>query len=254
MDRKPAIPAIVLTVLSVGLVAVAGGDESAARQIAIDATVAVGVLRPLSGVQAANAQGAAFYRAAHIDLVRIHDLGGAGDIDAIFPDMNADADDPKSYNFAATDRLLASIRSGGAEPLFAIDRSAAAAAAPPADPIKWAQIVRHVVLHYNAAWDKGFRDGIRYWEIGNAPDSKLFWAGSPEQYYALYDKTARAIQAADDSALVGGPAISMPLAAGAYREKFLDFVRMNRLPLDFFSWHFYAADSNDPYLFGLFRT
>jgi hypothetical protein len=39
------------------------------------------------------------------------------------------------------------------------------------------------------------------------------------------------------------------LIAGAYREKFLDFVRMRRLPLDFFSWHFYTLDANDPYSF-----
>jgi xylan 1,4-beta-xylosidase len=225
-------------------------EDSAARQISIDATLTVGALRPLNGVQAEDAQGAAaFYRAAHVDLVRIPDRAGAGDIDAIFPDMSADVENPKSYNFAPTDRLLASIKSSGAEPLFRVGRSAAAGGEPPADVDKWAQIVRHVVLHYNAAWAKGFRYGIRYWEIWNAPDSKQFWSGSPADYYRLYDKTARAIQAADAAALVGGPAISKPLIAGDYREKFIDFVRVNRLPLDFFSWHFYAVDSNDPYVF-----
>jgi hypothetical protein len=109
--------------------------------------------------------------------------------------------------------------------------------------------VKHVVLHYNAGWGRGFRYGIRYWEIWNAPDSKQFWSGSPADYYRLYERTAQAIQAADPAALVGGPALSKPLIAGDYREKFIDFVRLNRLPLDFFSWHFYAVDSNDPYVF-----
>jgi xylan 1,4-beta-xylosidase len=227
----------------------AGADELAARQISVDATVTVGALRPLNGVQAEDAQGAAFYRTAHVDLVRIPDGVGAGDIDAIFPDMSADVENPKSYSFAPTDRLVGSIRSGGAEPLFRIGRSAGAGGEPPADPDKWAQIVRHVVLHYNAAWDKGFRYGIRYWEIWNAPDSKQYWSGSAADYYRLYEKTAHAIQAADPDALVGGPALSKPLIAGDYREKFIDFVRLNRLPLDFFSWHFYAVDSNDPYVF-----
>jgi xylan 1,4-beta-xylosidase len=224
-------------------------DETAARHISIDATVTVGALRPLSGVQAADAEGTALYRSARIDLVRISDVAGAADIDAIFPDMGADAENPKSYNFAPTDRLVASIKAAGAEPLYRIGRSAGGGANPPADLDKWAQIVRHVVLHYNAAWNKGFRYGIRYWEVWSAPDSTLFWNGTPEEYYALYAKTAQAIQAADASALVGGPAISKPLIAGAYRERFMDFVRLNRLPLDFFSWHFYAVDSNDPYLF-----
>lgn len=230
-------------------VAQAGAEDVAGRPISIDATVTVGALRALNGVQAENAQGAAFYRTAHVDLVRIPNGLAAGDIDAIFPEMSADAENPKSYNFAATDRLVESIRSGGAEPLFRIGRSAGAGGEPPADLDKWGEVVRHVVLHYNAAWSRGFRYGIRYWEIWNAPDSKQSWSGSAADYYRLYDKTARAIQAADPAALVGGPAISKPLITGDYREKFIDFVRLNRLPLDFFSWHFYAVDSNDPYVF-----
>jgi xylan 1,4-beta-xylosidase len=240
---------LAVVVLSALGAALAGAEDLAARQISIDATLTVGALRPLSGVQALDAQGAAFYRSARVDLVRIPDAAGTADIDAIFPDMSADAENPKSYDCGPTDRLVASVRSGGAEPLFRLGRSAGAAADPPANPDKWAQIARHVVLHYNAGWNKGFRYGIRYWEVWNSPDSKLFWSGSAEEYYALYAKTARAIETADDSALVGGPAISKPLVAGPYREKFLDFVRVNRLPLDFFSWHFYAVDSNDPYLF-----
>lgn len=234
----------------VGLaVAQAHTEDSGGREIAIDATVTVGALRPLNGVKAEDAQGGAFYRTARVDLVRIPDGAGAGDIDTIFPDPNADADNPRSYNFAPTDRLVASIKSSGAEPLFRIGQSAAAGAGPPADPDKWAQIVRHVVLHYNAAWAKGYRYGIRYWEIWNAPDSKEFWSGSAAEYYRLYEKTARAIEQADPAALIGGPAISKPLIAGDYRETFMDFVRLNRLPLDFYSWHFYAVDSNDPFVF-----
>jgi hypothetical protein len=241
-----SLAAVVL--FAVGI-AEAGAEDLAARKISIDATVTVRALRPLNGVQAEDAQGAAFYRTAHVDLVRIPDAAGAGDIDAIFPDMGADADNPKSYNFAPTDRLVESIRSGGAEPLFRIGRGAGAAGEPPADLDKWAQIVRHVVLHYNAKWARGFRDRIRYWEIWNEPDSKQFWSGTAADYYRLYDKTARAIQAADPDAQVGGPAISKPLIAGDYRERFIDFVRLNHLPLDFFSWHLYAVDSNDPYVF-----
>lgn len=225
-------------------------DDLPPRKITVDTTVTVGALRPLSGIQAAaGVDGGAFYKAARIDLIRIDDMQGAGDIDAIFPDMSADADNVRSYNFAPTDRLVASIKSAGAEPLFRIGRSRGADASPPADPDKYAQIARHVVLHYNQGWGKGFRYGIRYWEVWNEADSKLSWTGTPQEYYALYEKVARAIQSADDSALVGGPAILKPLIAGAYREKFLDFVRFNRLPLNFFSWHFFAADSNDPYTF-----
>jgi xylan 1,4-beta-xylosidase len=208
------------------------------------------VLRPLSGIQAvAGIDGTPFYKAARIDLIRIDAVLEPGDSNAIFPDMSADVENPKSYNFAPSDRLVASVKAAGAEPLFRIGRTSGAAANPPADLDKFAQIARHVVLHYNQGWAKGFHYAIRYWEIWNEADSKLSWTGSPEDYYALYDKTARAIQSADPIALVGGPALSKPLIAGAYREKFLDFVRWNRLSLDFLSWHFFTVDGNDPYAF-----
>jgi len=191
----------------------AGAEDMPPRQISVDATVPVGALRPLSGVQAVDAEGTVFYRSAHVDLVRIPDWSAA-DIDAIFPDKSADVENPKSYNFAAADKLIGSIKSGGAEPLFRLGGSVGSASDPPADQEKWAQIARHIVLHYNLGWAKGFRYGIRYWEVWNAPDSKAFWSGSPDEYYSLYEKTARAIESADPSALVGGPGLAKPLIAG----------------------------------------
>jgi xylan 1,4-beta-xylosidase len=215
--------------------------------------------------QGAKSDVTAGYRAAAVDLIRTHDAFGAGDIDAhfgagppglavpeernaltIFPDMNADANDPASYRFAPTDRLIASIRGAGAEPLFRIGRSIGADPTPPPNPDKYALIAQHIVRHYNQGWDHGFHDGIRYWEIWNEPDFKFFWTGSADQYYALYEKTARAIKAADPKSLVGGPTIAKPLDAGAYREDFLAFVRAKQLPLDFFPWHYYTMDANDP--------
>ena len=153
--------------------------------------------------------------------------------------LSADADDAKNYRFAAADRLIAAIKSAGAEPLFTLYGGVGAAGAVP-DADKWAQVVRHVVLHYNAGWNKGFRSQVRYWQVWNAPDSKESWSGSAQDYYTLYAKAVQAIQAADGSALVGGPGLAKPLIAGAYREKFFDFARVNRLPLDFFPWQFYS--------------
>src|SRR5271155_3450017 len=115
--KMPSTPAGLAAVVLFAMgVSQACAEDLAARQISVDATVTVGALRPLNGVQAEDAQGAAFYRTAYVDLVRIPDAVGAGDIDAMFPDMSADAENPKSYNFAPADRLVASIKSGGAEP------------------------------------------------------------------------------------------------------------------------------------------
>jgi xylan 1,4-beta-xylosidase len=219
-------------------------EASGVRSVTVD-WVPIGTLRPLSGVNA-GADGAEFYRTARIDLVSMNDRAGDSDESTIFPDLSADVENPQSYNFAATDRVIAAIEAAGAQPLFRIGRNIVAAD-PAADVDKFAQIARHIVLHYNQGWDKGFRYAIRYWEIWNEPDSKAFWTASAAQYYDLYDKTARAITSADPNALIGGPSISKPLDSGAYREGFLDYVRWHRLPLDFFSWHCYPLNSNDPY-------
>jgi hypothetical protein len=247
------------------------------RRVSVESTVA-GSLRAFNG--ATGAPGAEFsgprdeakidvseaYRKARVDLIRTHDAFGPGDIDAkfgaakdlpvsipaerstltIFPDMSANADDPRSYNFAPTDRLIASIQGVGAQTIFRIGRSIGADPKPPADLDKYANIARHIVLHYNQGWDQGFHYGLRYWEVWNEPDFRVFWTGTPQQYYELYAKVARAVKAADPTAQVGGPTIAKPLDATPYREGFLDFVRAQKLPLDFFAWHFYTLDSNDP--------
>jgi hypothetical protein len=111
------------------------------------------------------------------------------------------------------------------------------------------------VLHYNKGWAGGNRFGIRYWEVWNEPDlGKIFWSGTPEQYYDLYARMARAVRQADSQALVGGPAIAAPNDPSPYREAFMDFVARKHVPLDFYSWHWYATDSYDPLDFSRIAT
>jgi xylan 1,4-beta-xylosidase len=253
-------------------------EEPAKLRLVTVETAVIGSLRPFNG--ATGAPGAEFagrpdepkidvsegYKRARIDLIRTHDAFGPSDIDAkfggnknlpvsipaernalnIFPDMNADAENPKSYNFAPTDRLIASIKGVGAETIFRIGRSIGADPTPPPDLNKYAQIAAHIVLHYNRGWNNGFHYRLRYWEVWNEPDFRVFWTGTPQQYFELYEKVARAVKAADPEALIGGSTISKPLDATPYREGFLQFVRERKLPLDFFAWHYYTMDSNDP--------
>ena len=54
------------------------------------------------------------------------------------------------------------------------------------------------------------------------------------------------MKSADPHALVGGPAIARPNDDTPYRDAFLEYVRTEHLPLDFYSWHWYATDSDDP--------
>ncbi len=255
------------------------------REITVDAGTPVGKLRSLQGVNGAPTRGmhkpvrftfggwnvpsdtdaTAGYRRARIDLIRTHDAYGPGDIDAhfadgpgvlidadrtqlsLFPDPDADPNDPASYNFGPTDELIRSIEGIGAEVIFRIGRSEGSNADPPQDPDRYASIAKHIVLHYNRGWAHGFHYRIRYWEVWNEPDlGRIFWAGSPHQYFELYEKIARAVKQADRHALVGGPAIARPNDTNPYIDDFLKYVRERDLPLDFYSWHWYATDSNDP--------
>jgi xylan 1,4-beta-xylosidase len=256
------------------------------RRVTVDASKATGRLRSLQGVNGAPAPGfhkpirfqfggwnvpeetdaTQGYHEARIDLIRTHDAYGPGDIDAVFPDApnvlidaartrlsifrdsNADPNDPNSYNFEPTDRLIASIKGVGAEVVFRLGRSEGSNVDPPRDFDRYAQIAKHIVLHYNQGWANGFHYNIRYWEVWNEPDlGRVFWGGTAQEYFMLYGKVARAVKEADGNALVGGPAISRPNDTNnPWLDDFLQYVRANKLPLDFYSWHWYATDSADP--------
>ena len=245
--------------------------------VTIDASRAIGRLKPLDGVNGppVSQQGAdltGVYKGAGIGLVRIHDAG-AGDIDAvyttrgrppgrplppampprvalnassIFLDAAADPDNPASYNFGPTDRLIEQIRASGAEPLFRLGRSAGADPDVPSDFEKYAKISARIVQHYNQGWANGFRYGIRYWEVWNEPDFSSFWQGQPEEYYAFYAKVATAVKVADPTAMVGGPSSAWGPDERPYGREFIEYAKVHKLPLDFYAWHWYSAN-NDPY-------
>lgn len=284
--RRMALLACASLVCTVGLATSALARDAGRRSITVDASQAIGTFKALRGVSGAPDMSfvddfhglpgskrpkdvSAGYRLAAVNLVRTHDSLGAADIDSasgplprlegpglgagfadprylIFPDPNADPSDPKSYNFAATDALIAGIVKLDADVIFRLGRASDTTAEPPKDLAKYAEVIRHIVLHYNKGWANGFHHGVRYWEVWNEPDlGKVWWRGSPEDYYALYGAAAKAIKAADPKALVGGPTIALVNQATPYREGFLAYARQRKLPLDFFPWHYYS-DANDP--------
>lgn len=170
----------------------------------------------------------------------------AGNAGIIFPDWSADPEKPGSYNFAPTDKVLAAVRATGAAIYYRVGRSWGANADPPADFDKFAGVVKHIAMHYNQGWANGFHYDIRYWEFWNEPDI-LFWSGTPEQFYSLYEKTARALKSVDPTLKVGGDAKAFSYDDGPFREGFIDYCFVHKLPLDFYSWHTYADRSADPY-------
>jgi xylan 1,4-beta-xylosidase len=252
------------------------------RSVSVDAGKEAGRIRSLQGVNGSPLPVMAGlpnlvepYRDLRIDQVRTHDLMGPTEIDSryayrgaalvalipdpvqrigvvkagnasiIFPDWNADAEKPESYRFGPTDKVIAAIRASGAEVYYRIGRSWGAATDPPPDYDKFANIVKHIAMHYNQGWANGFHDKIRYWEFWNEPEG--FWGGTPEQFDSLYEKTARALKSVDPDLKVGGDGQASAHGVSPWREGLLDYCASHHVPLDFFSWHTYAYASADPY-------
>ncbi len=269
--------AILISIISFAVLA-----PAQLRQLHVDAGKISGTIRSFQGV---NGQPTPVmeglptlvkqYKDLRIDMVRTHDFMGPSEIDShyvigdpwltwlvpdtdqrsklvaagnaatIFPDWSADPEKPESYRFGPTDEVIRAIRETGAEVYYRVGRSFGANTNPPADFDKFAAIVKHIAMHYNQGWANGFHDNIRYWEFWNEPE--LFWSGTPEQFYSLYEKTARALKSVDPALKVGGDAKALPLEQGPYREEFLDYCATHKVPLDFYSWHTYADSSADPY-------
>lgn len=258
-----------------------GLSKNGFRALRVDAGNRVGTLHSLQGVNGAPVPVMAGlpnlvrqYKDLSISQVRTHDSMGATDIDSkfvytdqeltnlipdpgqraavvkagnasiLFPDMSADPDKPESYNFGPTDKVLAAIRASGAEIYYRVGRSYGSDFSPPADFDKYAEVVKHVAMHYNQGWANGFHYQIRYWEFWNEPEG--FWTGTPEQFYLLYEKTARALKSTDPTLKVGGNGQENPYGHTPYREGFFDYCAAHKVPLDFYSWHHYAS-AGDPY-------
>ena len=222
---------------------------------------------------------------AGIPFIRLHDTGGAYgmnrfvDVENIFRNWDADENDPASYDFAFTDWLLQEIATQKAEIFFRLGTTIengqhikAYRIYPPKDPHKWARICGRIIAHYNEGWADGFHLGIRYWEIWNEPDNypdiedNCMWKGTFEEYLDLYKASASYLKAQYPALKIGGYASCgfYALFEKGYVEsahsssrteyfiecfhKFMRFVRDNKLPLDFFSWHSYSdAEKNIVY-------
>lgn len=85
------------------------------------------------------------------------------------------------------------------------------------------------------------RDEVESWkfEVWNEPDLSCFFAGSREDYFRLYEATARAVKSVDEKIQIGGPSTS----ACKWLTEFIDFIEKNDVPCDFISTHHYPGDA-----------
>lgn len=194
------------------------------------------------------------------------------DIPGMFPDFSKDPKDPASYDFAFADVLVKGLIDAGVEPFWRLGVTFENYTAvkgyhvfPPKSPKKWAEICEGVIRHYTEGWADGFHYNINFWEIWNEPDNyetypeNNGWAGTKEEYYELYEVTAKHLKSCFPHLKIGGYS-----SCGFYalteakhnsgncsprHEYFIEFfdgflkhIKETGAPLDFFSWHSYPDD------------
>ena len=233
--------------------------------INIDFSHADGVIRPLHGVNCApytprdcGKFATNLFRQAKIPYSRLHDCmgvyGGAHfvDIPNIFPDFDADENDPASYDFALTDSYIGAIINAGTKIVYRLGitidwayKTKKYHTLPPKDFAKWARICEHVILHYNEGWADGFQWNIEDWEIWNEPENPPMWSGTKEEFFDLYITASKHLKARFPKLKIGGYggcgfyAITRENMNDFYKSfvpyftDFLDVVKANDAPLDF---------------------
>jgi xylan 1,4-beta-xylosidase len=107
---------------------------------------------------------------------------------------------------------------------------------PPKDWDRWADLVRDLAVHLSERY--GRDEVVSRWafEVWNEPNLEVFWSGTQEEYFRLYDVSARAVKSVHPDLRVGGPSS----AAAGWIGELLGHLEGSDLPLDFLSTHVYG--------------
>jgi len=189
--------------------------------------------------------------AIHFRYIRGHGLF-CDDV-GIYREDEIDGESRPFYNFTYLDRIMDAYLEHGIRPFLELGfmpeklKSGEQTVfywkgnvTPPVSYEKWAGLVKNTLVHLIERYG---RDEVVSWpvEVWNEPNIP-FWAGTMEEYFKLYDVSARAVKQVDARIQVGGPAI-----CGVETEKwlrsFFEHCIANDSPLDFISRHCYTANS-----------
>ncbi|MDL2327538.1 beta-xylosidase [Ruminococcaceae bacterium OttesenSCG-928-A11] len=166
--------------------------------------------------------------------------------------MSPNPEDAKiiDYNFSNIDSIFDFLLEIGMKPFIEVADMPSCLAAtntkcfawdmhtsPPADYEKWNLFIREFVEHLG---DRYGKDEVKKWhfEIWNEPNNSMFWSGTKEQYFELYENTSRVIKSVCLEYQVGGPATSCNM----WIPEFIEYCEENHVPLDFITTHHYPAD------------
>ena len=111
---------------------------------------------------------------------------------------------------------------------------------PPNSYEKWDGLIHDLVAHWTERYGA---EEVGKWnfEIWNEPNYAGFWGPhdpkkAREEYFELYDHTARAVKSVSRDYQVGGPAGAGP----EWVKSFLDYCAASNAPVDFVSYHGYG--------------
>ena len=189
-------------------------------------------------------------------LRRVHDELGVRSVraHAILGDdlaVYSEVDGRPRHDFSGVDRVYDAVLEAGLRPVVELGfmpRDLArdptrtvfayrAVISPPKDWARWADLIRDLTAHLCDRY--GAVEVRDHWpfEVWNEANLSVFWSGTPQEYWRLYDVTAAAVKEVDPAIQVGGPASA---AVG-----WVDDQLANGRTVDFVSTHIYGSPPLD---------
>ncbi|MGH3253939.1 MAG: GH39 family glycosyl hydrolase [Streptosporangiaceae bacterium] len=203
-------------------------DRTGGRVIGTELRKALRIARDEFGVRAVRAHG-----------ILCDDLG-----------VYTESQGRPAYSFDGVDRVYDTLMEDGLRPVVELSFMPAALArdpsktvfnyegiiSPPRNWSRWRDLVRALADHLLQRY--GEDEVTSHWafEVWNEPNIGVFWSGTAQEYFRLYDTSAGAVKSVHPGLRVGGPAS----AATGWVRQLLAHVGGSGAPLDFVSTHVYG--------------
>jgi len=199
----------------------------------------------------------------HLDMVQkeigfkyIRGHGLFHDDVGIYREDEVDGEKRPFYNFTYIDRIFDSFLEKGIRPFVELGFMPSRLSygdnfvfywkghtTPPVDYGKWTDLVKATIRHFIARY--GLEEVLKWpFEVWNEPNLPGFWRNADKnEYFKLYQYTARAVKEVHLDLKVGGPAICG--GADHWITDFLKFCHEENVPLDFVTRHAYTSKQPD---------
>lgn len=154
------------------------------------------------------------------------------------------------FNWERLDDVVNDILKTGATPFFSLSYMPAVIAKDgnitnqPINWGEWSSVVRATIQHFSGQKSRNLKNVI--YEVWNEPDLFGNWKiGRGKNYCLLYQYAVIGANQVENTNpfKIGGPATTTPYQT--WVDKFLDYIKDNRLRIDFYSWHRYALDPEE---------